>query len=298
MKPRHFLDLADFSDAEIEALLARSCQLAAGAGPARLQATIANLFYEPSTRTRVSFELAARRLGMTVANIELEQSSARKGETLEDTVATLGAMGVEAVVLRHPEDHRAERLAAAINGPKLINAGDGTNAHPSQALLDAATVRARGIDFAGLKLAIIGDIAHSRVARSTLQLWPRLGVAEIRLAGPAGMLPSLAPDPLVSLHHKLADAVRGADLVMMLRVQHERINRAGWPDRESYFSEWGLKEAVLAYAAPNCLVMHPGPINRGMEIDPDLADGPRSLILDQVRMGVFARMAIFEWLLR
>lgn len=295
--PRHLLDLERLSDAEIEALLERSCQLAAGKEPTRLQATVANLFYEPSTRTRVSFELAARRLGMTVANIELEQSSTRKGETLEDTVATLGAMGVDAVVLRHPEEHRAERLAATINGPQLVNAGDGIHAHPSQALLDAATVRARGIDFAGLKLAIIGDIVHSRVAHSTLHLWPRLGVAELRLAGPPGMLPNLAPTSQISLHDRLADAVRGADLVMMLRVQHERIGRAGWPDRESYFSEWGLKEADLATAASGCLVMHPGPINRGMEIDGRLADGPRSLILDQVRMGVFARMAIFEWLL-
>src|SRR5699024_5315476 len=178
----------------------------------------------------------------------------------------------------------------------LINAGDGHHAHPSQALLDAATLRSRGLDPAGLKFAIVGDVRHSRVAGSGIQLWRRLGAAEIRLAGPRAMLPDSPPVAVASLHDKLSEAVSGADVIMMLRVQHERMDRAGWPEREAYFADWGLTEARLAQAAPGCLVMHPGPINRGMEIDAAVADGRRSLILEQVRMGVFARMAIFEWL--
>ncbi|RFF28365.1 MULTISPECIES: aspartate carbamoyltransferase catalytic subunit [unclassified Wenzhouxiangella] len=296
MNERHLLDIDRLADDDIEHILNRACGLAAGGDAAAIKATVANLFYEPSTRTRVSFELAAGRLGMRVVNIELDHSSATKGETLEDTAATLAAMGVDGVVLRHPESHRVSQLADVVSGLRLINAGDGTHAHPSQALLDAAVLRARGVDFSGLKLAVVGDIRHSRVAGSGIRLWQRLGVSEIRLAGPDSLLPANPPVPSASLHDNLADAVRGADVVMMLRVQHERMDRAGWPDRESYFADWGLKEDDLADAAPGCLVMHPGPINRGMEIDATVADGERSLILEQVRMGVFARMAIFEWL--
>ncbi len=296
MTDRHLLDIDRLDDEDIERILSRACALAAGATPSDVAATVANLFYEPSTRTRVSFELAAGRLGMRVVNIELERSSATKGETLEDTVATLEAMGVDAVVLRHPESFRVAQLAETGTGVRLVNAGDGSNAHPSQALLDAAVLRARSVDFARLKLAIVGDIRHSRVAGSGLRLWQRLGVPDIRLAGPASMLPSTPPVPAASLHDDLAGAVEGADAVMMLRVQHERMDRAGWPDRETYFADWGLKESDLAAAAPGCVVMHPGPINRGMEIDPAVADGERSLILEQVKMGVFTRMAIFEWL--
>ncbi|RFF32507.1 aspartate carbamoyltransferase catalytic subunit [Wenzhouxiangella sediminis] len=296
MTDRHLLDIDRLDDEDIERILNRACALAAGAAPSSVATTVANLFYEPSTRTRVSFELAAGRLGMRAVNIELERSSATKGETLEDTVATLAAMGVEAVVLRHPESHRVSRLAKTVSGVRLINAGDGTNAHPSQALLDAATLRSRGIETAGLKLAVVGDIRHSRVAGSGVRLWQRLGVSEIRLAGPPSLLPESPPVPAASLHDNLADALCGADVVMMLRVQHERMDRAGWPDREAYSADWGLKESDLAAAAPGCVVLHPGPINRGMEIDPAVADGGRSLILEQVKMGVFTRMAIFEWL--
>ncbi|NBB93084.1 MAG: aspartate carbamoyltransferase catalytic subunit [Gammaproteobacteria bacterium] len=296
MTHRHLIDIDRLGDDDIERLIGRACALATGAAPARIEATAANLFYEPSTRTRVSFELAAGSLDMRVVNIELERSSATKGESLEDTAATLAAMGVDAVVLRHPESHRVARLADAVPSLRLINAGDGTNAHPSQALLDAATLRARGLDLAGMKLAIVGDIRHSRVAGSGLRLWHRLGLSEIRLAGPESLLPDRPPVPAASLHDNLAGALDGADVVMMLRVQHERMDRAGWPDRDAYFADWGLKASDLERAAPDCLVMHPGPINRGMEIDAAVADGDRSLILEQVRMGVFARMAIFEWL--
>lgn len=296
MKDRHLLDIDQLGDDDIERILNRACALAGGADAMGVEMTVANLFYEPSTRTRVSFELAAGRLGMRVVNIEHERSSVSKGETLEDTVATLSAMGVDVVVLRHPESQRVGQLAKAVAGVRLINAGDGTHAHPSQALLDAATLRSRQIDCCGLKLAIVGDIRHSRVAASGTRLWQRLGVSEIRLAGPASMLPSSPPVPVASLHDNLSGALCGADVVMMLRVQHERMDRAVWPDREAYFADWGLKETDLADAAPGCLVMHPGPINRGMEIEAAVADGKRSLILEQVKMGVFARMAIFEWL--
>src|SRR5699024_8106827 len=168
-----------------------------------------------------------------------------------DTVATLSAMGVDGVVVRHPEDHRIARLAQAVARVRLINAGDGSNAHPSQALLDAATLRLRGIEPAGLKLAIVGDIRHSRVARSAVRLWQRLGAAEIRLAGPASLLPE-TPPPAVHLYDNLADAVRDVNVVMMLRIQHERMDRAAWPDRAAYRSDWGLSDARLAQAAPGC----------------------------------------------
>jgi len=297
MTDGHLIDIDRLDDGDISRLLGRACALAAGADAATLGATVANLFYEPSTRTRVSFELAAQRLGMRVINIELERSSTTKGESLEDTVATLTAMGVDAVVLRHPDDQRPAGLARQVSGVRLINAGDGSNAHPSQALLDAATLMSKGVDFARLRLAMVGDIRHSRVARSGLHLWQRLGVADIRLAGPAQWLPAAPPCAAASLHESLADAIAGADVIMMLRVQHERMDHTAWPDRAAYFSQWGLKPSDLERAAPDCVVMHPGPINRGMEIDGDVADGERSLILEQVRMGVFARMAIFEWLL-
>lgn len=296
MTTRHLLDIDRLDGRDIERILDRACALASGEEPAPMARTVANLFYEPSTRTRVSFELAARRLGMRVINIELERSSASKGETLEDTVATLAAMEIDGVVVRHPESQRIARLAEGVAGVRLINAGDGSNAHPSQALLDAATLRLRGVEPAGLKLAIVGDVLHSRVAGSALRLWQRLGAAEIRLAGPQSLLPDSPPVAAASLHDNLAEALRGVDVVMMLRVQHERMDRAAWPERTAYRADWGLSEARLAQAAPGCLVMHPGPINRGMEIDSAVADGERSLILEQVRMGVFARMAIFEWL--
>lgn len=294
---RHLLDIDGLETETLEALIERACALSDGAAPGRLDATVANLFYEPSTRTRVSFELAAARLGMRVVNIELDRSSASKGESLEDTAATLAAMDVDALVLRHPEGGRPARLVERFDHARVINAGDGSHAHPSQALLDAATLKARRLEFERLKIAMVGDIVHSRVAASALRLWERLGVPEIRLAGPPDFLPERAPAANASLHGSLASAVDGADVVVMLRVQHERMDRSAWPDRGAYFADWGLTEAVLDKAAPDCLVMHPGPINRGMEIASSVADGDRSLILEQVRMGVFTRMAIFEWLL-
>ncbi len=295
---RHLLDIESLSSADIHALLERAVELANGATPRTIHCTMANLFFEPSTRTRVSFELAASQLGMRVINIELERSSATKGEGLEDTVATLGAMGIDCLVLRHPETGRLHRLASELHSPvRLLNAGDGQGEHPSQALLDAATLAARGLDWSSLAVAIIGDIRHSRVARSGLKLFHRLGVADLRIAGPDEMLPRDFSFDGMATCTSLEEAVHNADVIMMLRVQRERMDRAGWPEPEQYHRRWGLNETHLELARPDCLVMHPGPINRGMEINAAVADGPHSLILDQVRMGVFTRMAIFEWML-
>ena len=227
-------------------------------------------------------------------NIALLSALAAK----ENTVATLGAMGIDCLVLRHPETGRLHRLASELHSPvRLLNAGDGQGEHPSQALLDAATLAARGLDWSSLAVAIIGDIRHSRVARSGLKLFHRLGVADLRIAGPDEMLPRDFSFDGMATCTSLEEAVHNADVIMMLRVQRERMDRAGWPEPEQYHRRWGLNETHLELARPDCLVMHPGPINRGMEINAAVADGPHSLILDQVRMGVFTRMAIFEWML-
>ena len=295
---RHLLAIDGLSDDAIRALLDRARALARGAPARPIQATVANLFFEPSTRTRVSFELAARRLSMRVVNIELERSSSTKGETLDDTVATLAAMGVDCLVLRHPQTGRAADLADRLRaGPVLLNGGDGTGEHPSQALLDAATLETAGLEWARSTIAVIGDIRHSRVARSDLKLFARLGAARLRVAGPPELMPERLDDPAIERCESLEQAVRGAHVIMMLRLQRERMDAAGWPDADAYHQCWGLRREHLALAAPGCRVMHPGPLNRGVEIASGVADGPHSLILDQVRMGVSMRMALFEWLL-
>lgn len=292
--PRHVIDIASLDDGAIHFILNRALVLAAGGEPQRADRTVANLFFEPSTRTRVSFELAAHRLGLTVINMDGERSSTTKGESLIDTLATLAAMGVEMAVLRHGQTGICREIADRLPVPMaLINAGDGSGEHPTQALLDAAVLSSQPKPLRDMTVAIVGDLRHSRVARSNAALLTRLGVGELRLAGPAAMLPDQAIAG-VALCTDLEQAVADADVVMMLRVQRERMDRSGWPDPEQYYHEWGLNEAKLARAKPDCKVMHPGPINRGMELDAALADGPRSLILEQVRMSVPVRMAIFE----
>lgn len=294
-KPRHLIDIASLDDADISQLIERACALASGAQPASLGTTAVNLFLEPSTRTRVSFELAAGRTGMRVVNIAPRDSSIAKGEALADTAGTLAAMGVDALVLRHPESGVPVTLADDLDGAvRVINAGDGTRAHPSQALLDAATLRSQGIETRGLKMAVVGDLRHSRVAASGLALWPRLGVGDLRLAAPPGLMPD-EPPAGARVCASLEEAIEGVDVVMMLRVQLERMASGERPDGAAYFREWGLQPEHLEAAAKGCRVMHPGPFNRGVEIDSRVADGPASLIREQVRMGVFTRMAIFEW---
>jgi aspartate carbamoyltransferase catalytic subunit len=248
--------------------------------------TLINAFFENSTRTLLSFEIAGNRLGAQVVTMQVEQSSIKKGETLQDTARTLNAMRPDALVIRHGESGAPARLAAIMDCP-VINAGDGIGEHPTQALLDALTIKSRFGRIEGLKVAICGDIKHSRVARSNAALLPRLG-AEVRFAGP----PSLLPDDIQG-SGTIDDAVEGADVVMMLRIQRERLEEQF--DDGEYLARYGLTAERLTKAAPNAVVMHPGPINRGVEIDGALADDPqRSLITLQVEMGVAVRMAVLD----
>ncbi len=249
--------------------------------------TIVNAFFENSTRTLLSFEIAANRLGAQVVTMQVEHSSIKKGETLEDTARTLNAMRPDALIIRHGTKRAPGDIAAIMDCP-VINAGDGTGEHPTQALLDAATVRQHFGRIAGLKVAICGDLIHSRVARSNAKLLTRLG-AELRFAGP----PSLIPPDMTATD--LDTAVDGADVVMMLRVQRERLDEELGDAPGEYLDRYGLTAERFARAAPNAVVMHPGPINRGVEIDGALADDPaRSLIIRQVEMGVAVRMACLD----
>lgn len=301
---RHLLDVAGLPLAATLQLLdrAEAIERASGQGglASALSASIvATLFFEPSTRTRCSFHIAASKLGATVIDIQPSQSSATKGECLIDTVANLHAMGCEAFVLRHSKNRIAAEMAAHFGFDlAIINAGDGTNAHPTQALLDAYTIRQRfGTDFSQLKILIIGDIAHSRVARSNIALLTQLGMGEIRVCGPENLLPRDLTANGTHACSRLEEALSDVDIVMALRLQKERMHAANIPDHAWYFSKYGLTEEKLRLAKPGAIVMHPGPMNRGVEIDSALADGPRSLILEQARNGVFVRMAVMQALL-
>jgi aspartate carbamoyltransferase catalytic subunit len=246
-----------------------------------------NLFYENSTRTAMSFAAAAHRLGASPVFLPVEQSSIKKGETFDDTALTLNAMRPDCIVVRHRENGAPQRMAELVDCP-IINAGDGTNEHPTQALLDALTLQIRLGRIEGLKVAICGDIRHSRVARSNAKLLPRLG-AEVRLAGPPSLLPQDAPALSID------EAIEGADVVMMLRVQRERLEEELGDGPGEYLDRYGLTADRLARAAPNAVVMHPGPMNRNVEIADQVADDPeRSLILLQVEAGVATRMACLE----
>jgi len=248
-----------------------------------------NVFYENSTRTAMSFATATHRLGASAISLSVEHSSVKKGETLEDTARTLNAMRPDAIVIRHRENGAPAAAARMMDTP-VINAGDGTNEHPTQALLDAATIRHHFEQLEGLTVAICGDIKHSRVARSNAKLLSRLG-AQVRLAGPPELLPEGTPALSVD------QAIDGADVVMMLRVQRERLQEDFGDAPGEFIQRYGLTEERLARAAPTAVVMHPGPINRGVEIDPIVADDPqRSLITLQVEMGVAVRMACLELL--
>jgi aspartate carbamoyltransferase catalytic subunit len=256
-----------------------------------------NVFFENSTRTLFSFEVAGKRLGATVANFHVAGSSVHKGETLIDTALTLDAMRPDVLVIRHSSTGAAAEVAAAVDCA-VINAGDGTGEHPTQALLDALTIRRRKGRIEGLKVVICGDILHSRVARSNLFALPLLG-AELRVTGPPALLPD--PEALggVPAFDDVDQAIEGADVVMMLRIQRERMEAALSASLEDYHARYGLTRQRLARAAPDALVMHPGPMNRGIEIDGDLADDrSRSAILDQVEIGVAVRMACLDILTR
>ena len=290
------LSIDSLADDQIEEILDRSQLLfedeRSSTRPVKTLAgrIVFNLFYENSTRTLMSFATATHRLGGSALTMPVAQSSVNKGETLEDTARTLNAMRPDALVIRHHENGAPERVAKILEAP-VINAGDGTNEHPTQALLDAATIRRHFDRVQGLRIAICGDIRHSRVARSNLKLLGRLG-AEIRLGGP----PELMAEGNENL--SVDEAIHGADVVMMLRVQRERLDRDLGDAPGEYLSRYGLTAERLATAAPDAVVMHPGPLNRGVEIDGAIADDPqRSLITTQVEMGVAVRMACLEMLI-
>jgi aspartate carbamoyltransferase catalytic subunit len=251
-----------------------------------------NLFYEASTRTQASFEIAGKRLGADVMNMSVAQSSEKKGETLLDTAVTLNAMRPDIIVVRHAQAGSVNLLARKVDC-SVVNAGDGAHEHPTQALLDALTIRRNKGGIEGLIVAICGDILHSRVARSNILLLGALG-ARVRVVGPSTLAPSSLQRLGVEVFHDMRKGLEGADIVMMLRLQRERMNGAQAPSSREYFHFFGLDEEKLRFAAPDALVMHPGPMNRGVEIDSSVADGARSLIREQVEMGVAVRMAVLE----
>ena len=255
-----------------------------------------NLFFEASTRTQSSFELAGKRLGADVMNMSVANSSVKKGETLIDTAATLNAMRPDLIVVRHDQAGAVHLLARKVDC-SVINAGDGQHEHPTQALLDALTIRRNKGTIDGLTVAICGDILHSRVARSNILLLTQLG-ARVRVCGPSTLLPSGIERMGVAVFRDMEAALDGADIVMMLRLQRERMNGAFIPSTREYYRFWGLDEDKLSRAAPGALVMHPGPMNRGVEIASEVADGAQSLIREQVEMGVAVRMAVLEALAR
>ncbi|WIM04635.1 MAG: aspartate carbamoyltransferase catalytic subunit [Candidatus Nitricoxidivorans perseverans] len=270
--------------------------------------SVFNLFFENSTRTRTTFEIAAKRLSADVINLNINTSSAAKGETLLDTVDNLSAMQADMFVVRHAQSGApfliARHLAATGRSHiHVVNAGDGRHAHPTQGLLDMYTIRHYKRDFTNLTVAIVGDILHSRVARSQIHALSTLGVPEIRLVGPKTLLPSQAERMAgekaaarLRVCHDLSEGLRGADVVMMLRLQNERMDGALLPSTQEYFKSWGLTSEKLSLAKPDAIVMHPGPMNRGVEIDSAVADGGQAVILPQVTFGIAVRMAVMSML--
>lgn len=298
---RHLLGIQMLQSADIELLLERAeAAIAISRQPEKKTATLRgrtqiNLFYEASTRTQFSFELAGKRLGADVMNMAVASSSVKKGETLIDTAMTLNAMRPDILIIRHQSAGAAALLAQKV-GCSVVNAGDGAHEHPTQALLDALTIRRAKGPLNRLTVAICGDILHSRVARSNILLLNALG-ASVRVVAPSTLLPSGIEQMGVKVFHSMQEGLKGVDVVMMLRLQRERMAGAFVPSTREYFRYFGLDAAKLAAAAEDALVMHPGPMNRGVEIASAIADGPQSVIQEQVEMGVAVRMAVMEALL-
>ena len=257
--------------------------------------SVFNLFFENSTRTRTTFEIAAKRLSADVINLDIARSSAAKGESLLDTIANLSAMHADMFVVRHSESG-APYLIAQHCAPHVhvVNAGDGRHAHPTQGLLDMYTIRHFKQDFTKLTVAIVGDIVHSRVARSDIHALTTLGVPEIRAVGPKTLVPGDLKEMGVRVCHDMKEGIRDADVIIMLRLQNERMSGAMLPSAAEFFKNYGLTPEKLALAKPDAIVMHPGPINRGVEIDSDVADGTQSVILPQVTFGIAVRMAVMS----
>lgn len=293
----HFLEISQLSHQQINFLLERALHFKRdGRYPNYAQHTVANLFYENSTRTRVSFELAATRLSIPVINLNLQNSSETKGEVIEDTIKTLAAMGIDLFVIRHRQEGLQQKLAEKLGSSiHLVNAGDGTHAHPSQAMLDLMTIVEKKSNLHQLKIAIVGNIRHSRVANSLQCLCATLKVAELTLVAPEIWQPQTVHFGRTT--NVLQDGLSEADVIICLRVQHERLLENEQLDLEAYRREYSLTQDTIKYAKPDAIVMHPGPMNRGVEIDSDIADGPQSCILQQVSNGVFMRMAILEALI-
>ncbi|MBI2719894.1 MAG: aspartate carbamoyltransferase catalytic subunit [Rhizobiales bacterium] len=301
-KSPHLLSIGDISPFEIVALLdladtyvevSRQIDKRHAVLSGRTQV---NLFFEASTRTQSSFEIAGKRLGADVMNMAVASSAIAKGETVLDTAMTINAMHPDFLVVRHPSSGAVELLAQKV-GCAVINAGDGQHEHPSQALLDALTIRRRKGRLEGLTVAICGDVLHSRVARSNIHLLTKLG-ARVRVVAPSTLLPTGIGNFGVEVHRTMAKGLAGADVVMMLRLQLERMTGAFVPSSREYYRFFGLNEEKLRLAKPDALVMHPGPMNRGIEIDSSVADGVQSVIREQVEMGVAVRMAVLDALSR
>ena len=292
---KHLLDIESLSVDEINTVLdtARSFKAvgerAIKTVPALRGKTVVNLFVEPSTRTRISFELAAQRLTADVINFTAEASSLKKGETLRDTARNLEALNADIIIIRHSSTGAPHFLARFLD-LSVINAGDGAHEHPTQALLDVFTIREKKGRIAGLKVTILGDILYSRVARSDIWALTKLG-AEVTLCGPATLVPREFERMGCRVTHDLKDAIKDADIINLLRIQHERQRKSAFPSIGEYASLYGLDKSRLALTKPDAIIMHPGPINRGVEIDSDVADGPRSVILEQVTNGLAVRMA-------
>ena len=298
---RHLLTLENLSKAHLEALLTRAQKFVRDIGepPVTKKSlagiTVANMFTEPSTRTRVSFELAAKRLGADVVNLELQLSSRVKGESMLDTIYTLEACHVDVFVIRDAEAGVPGLVAGNVKPHvSVLSAGEGSVAHPTQGLLDALTVLQAKQRFDGLTIAIVGDVKHSRVARSAWHAFRTLGVGEIRIVAPKALMPEATEFEGCERSTSLDTGLAGVDVVMMLRIQKERMATAQIPDADRYFAKFGLSSERLAKARPDAIVMHPQPMNRGIEIASDVADGPQSVIREQVRNGVAVRMAVLE----
>jgi aspartate carbamoyltransferase catalytic subunit len=300
-KLRHLLTLEDLPRAVLQRMLDRAQAFAEGADArdALAGTAVCTLFFEPSTRTRLSFQRAAQRLGADILNFEAASSSTTKGETARDTLRNIEAMGVRGFIVRHADDGAVAALAeAAAVGTALVNAGDGRNAHPTQGLLDMLTLQqALGADFSKRRFLIVGDVRHSRVARSDLHALRTLGAGEIRVCGPAALLPDDDTLAGCTVSHDLDAALDGVDALMMLRLQRERMVEGLVSSLDDYHRAYGLTEVRVRRAAADAVVLHPGPMNRGVEITDEVADGPRSLVLRQVANGVAVRMAVLERLL-
>ena len=296
LESRHLLGIKDLKTEEIMLILDSATSFKdvlkrdIKKVPALRGRTVVNLFFEPSTRTRTSFELAAKRLSTDVVNFSAPSSSILKGETMLDTALTVEALGADIIIIRHSSSGVPHMLARHLKA-SVINAGDGTNEHPTQALLDAFTINEKKGGIKGLKVAIVGDILHSRVAKSNIYCLKKLG-ADVRLIGPATLLPEELKSLGLEIFFNMDEGLKDVDVVMMLRLQLERQGKGFFPSTTEYFSKWGLSKNRLGLAKKDVIVMHPGPMNRGIEIASDVADGQNSVILEQVTNGLAVRMAV------